>query len=745
MTCTPGLNRRQFLGTGAAAAAAPAFTLGLALAGKDAQAATVTAVNSWLGIASDDSVTLTIGISDMGQGSASGMAQVLCEDLMVSPGRVRIVQGGPTLATPAPLGAAVLTGGSSAIRGNFWKLRDAGAIAREMLVGAAMARLGDPARGNYSVADGLIRHAPSGATLRYGDVAAAAALLPVPASAPLVPDSQFLYIGKTLPRADIPAKVDGSAVYGLDVRVPGMVYAVIRHAPAFGATLAAQPAVPAGMLAVVPTQVVAGTGRGAEKAGNVNAVAVVGGNTWDAWQAAKSLSLRWTLPANAAALSSPQILADAQALLSGGTAYVAGAANPPGTVYTVERSTADPLAAIAASAKVVDAVYSLPYLSHGCMEVLNCTVDYRPGLRCEVWAPTQVARNALSLVCTLTGLSAGQVVFHTTLLGGGLGRKLELDFISQAVQVAVALQRPVQLMWPREEDFGHDQYRPMALVRARAGLDANGQVTGWTYRNVSQSIGAQRGAVLPATGDGQGWEGSRELPYAFGARLTEWVSHTAQVPVGYWRSVGASINTFAVESMVDELAAAAGQDPYQFRRARLTDARWLAVLEAAANAAGWGSAPPSGRARGIAIGSAFNSVVAQVVEVANASGLPKVTRVWVAVDSYLTVNPGQVEAQIVGGVVHGINTTLYGRQTFVNGVAQAKNFSSNRVIRLNEAPQVTVLRIPAPAQADRTRSIGGIGELGVPALAPALANAWFRLTGQRVRTLPFQPVATMGG
>jgi len=749
-TSTVKLGRRQFLGTSAATAAAtalgPVFTLGLSLGGAAAEAATTTtAVNSWLSIGSDDCVTLTIGITEMGQGSSGGLAQVLCEDLMVSPLRVRLVQGGPTLATPAPIGTAILTGGSGAIRNNFWKLRDAGATAREMLVSAAMNRLGDPSRSNYTVSDGVIRHTPSGTTLRYGQVAADAALLPVPVGAPLVPDSQFTCIGKTLPRPDIPSKVDGSAVYGIDVRVPGMVYAVIRHCPSFGGTLAAVPATPAGMIAVVPTQVVTGTGRGAERVGNTNAVAVVGSNTWDAWQAARSLSVKWTLPANVASLSSAQILADAQALMAGGTPYVAGGANPPGTVYTVERSIADPVPAIAGAAKVVDATYALPYVSHGCMEVLNCTVDYQPGVRCEVWAPTQVAKSALTLVCAMTGLTAAQVVFHTTLLGGGLGRKLELDFIAQAVQVAMAVQRPVKLMWPREEDFSHDQYRPMALVRARAGLDVNGQVTGWTYRNVSQSIAAQRGSVLSATGDGQGWEGSRELPYSFGARLTEWVSHTATVPVGYWRSVGASINTFAVESMIDELAAAAGQDPLAFRRAKLTDARWMAVLDAAASAAGWGNAAPAGTARGIAIGSAFNTIVAQVVEVASAAGVPRVTRVWVAIDSYLTVNPGSVEAQIVGGVVHAINATLYGRQTFVNGAAQAKNFSTNRVIRLNEAPQVTVVRIPAPAQADRTRLIGGVGELGVPTFAPALANAWFRLTGNRQRTLPFVPGATMGG
>jgi isoquinoline 1-oxidoreductase beta subunit len=738
MIDTPIVSRRQFLGTSSG------LTLGLFLPFGAAHAATDAAVNSWLTVGSDNSIRLTIGASDMGQGSSAGLAQVLCEDLMVHPSRVTLVQGGPTLATPAPIGAAINTVGSGVTRNNFWRLRDAGATAREMLVSAAMARHGDTTRSNYSVSDGVIRHAPSGANYTYGDVAAAAALLPPPSNPPLVPDNQFICIGKTFPRPDIPAKVDGSAIYGLDVRVPNMVYAVIRHCPSFGGTLAATPAKPSGAIAVVPTKVVAGTGRGAEKVGNTNAVAVVGTNTWDAWQAAKRLSLSWTLPADAANMNSAQFSADAQRLMTSATPYVAGVANPPGTLYTVER-TGDAATAIAKSPKMLEATYSLPYISHACMEVLNCTVDYVAGVRCEVWAPTQSARGALSLVCALTGLTADKVIFHTTFLGGGLGRKAEQDFIGQAVQVAMAVQRPVKLMWPREEDFTHDQYRPMALVGIRAGIDVNGQIAGWTYRNVSPSILGQRGITLGAMGDSQGYEASHALPYNFGSRLTEWVSHPSPVPVGFWRSVGASINTFAVESMIDELAAAAGQDPLQFRRARLTDPRWLAVLETVANAAKWGATAPSGTARGIAIGAAFNTIVAQVVEVSKTTTGLRVTRVWVAVDSYLAVNPGQVEAQIVGGVVHAINATLYGRPTFSNGAAQVKNFNASRMIRLDEAPAVNVILMPPPAVADRSVPIGGIGELGVPTFAPALANAWFRLTGQRVRSLPFFPTATMGG
>lgn len=313
------------------------------------------------------------------------------------------------------------------------------------------------------------------------------------------------------------------------------------------------------------------------------------------------------------------------------------------------------------------------------------------------------------------------MTIHTTLLGGGLGRKAENDFVGQALQVGMALKRPVQLVWPREEDFTHDQYRPMALVRARAGLDNTGNVTSWIYRNVSPSILGQRGSTLGAQGDSQAYEASQGLPYTFANRLVEWVSHPSPIPVGFWRSVGASINTFVVESMIDELAAAVGQDPLQFRRARLTDPRWLAVLEAAASLGSWGTTPPAGTARGIAVGAAFNTIVAAVVEVSGSSATSfTVRRVSVALDSYLTVNPANVEAQIIGGVVHGLNAALYGQQTFSNGAAQRRNFNANRMIRLQEMPQVRVTLMPRPSVADRnaSRSVGSASSVSPRWLRP---------------------------
>ena len=328
---------------------------------------------------------------------------------MVDYDQIDTVQGGATMANLAPVGTAINPVGSGVTRSNFWKMRDAAATAREMLVSATMARIGDSSRASYTVAGGVITHTPTGQTLTYGQVAGEAAALTPPVGAPLVPDSQFRLIGKPVPRLDIPAKTDGSADYGIDIRLPGMVYAVIKHCPSFGGTLTRPPATPSGMIAVVPTRIVAGLARGAEAVGNVNAVAVVGTNTWDAWQAAKRLSVAWTLPANTAGLNSAQFLADARALAASAIPYVAGGTSPPGTLYTVEGNALDTTAAMGAAARVIEATYSLPYVAHAAMEVLNCTVDYVAGTKCDVFAPTQSAKSVLSLVATLTGLPAMRI------------------------------------------------------------------------------------------------------------------------------------------------------------------------------------------------------------------------------------------------------------------------------------------------------------------------------------------------
>ena len=793
------------------------LTLGLALGGfglaPDAKASTAYPglVNSWLNVSPSNQVTLTIGTTEMGQGSRSGFAQILAEDLKVDVGSVAILQGGATIAYTSSAavsrGYATSTGGSGAIRNNFWALRDAATRAREMLVQAAMDAAGDLARANYAVANAVITHLPTGRVYTYGQLADAASTKVSNDVAPDAAFSSFSLIGKTIPRADIPAKLNGTAIYGIDVKLPNMVFAVVRHCPTYGGTLANSPTKPANSLAAVPLQVLDFTfpeptknyasntllklTRGLETSGQTNAVAVVAGNTWDAMNGARALSLSWTLPAAASTMNDANFLADAQALASQAVLpstppglYTATSAAPAATHYTCEGnySTTEPY--VASATKVVDVTYTLPYVAHAPMEVLSCAVDYKPGISCTVYVSTQVQQNALKLVYLLlrqlgdTAVapmsSAGvwdtsRIQISTTYLGGALGRKLEVDFISQAVQVAVAVSklpagpRPIKLMWPREEDFKHDQYRPMALIHARAGVTGTGNnatVTGWEYRIVSPSIGKQRGSVLNSDptkgllGDSQGSEGARELPYALGPVLTEYVTHPSPIPVGYWRSVGASLNVFGVESMIDELATAAGADSYQFRRSLLLNAgtptaqRWLALLDKVATLGNWG-APASGNFQGIAIGAAFNSIVAMVVELStstttSSTGVPttaiNVRKVSVALDSYMVLNPGSVEAQMQGGIVHALNATLYGKQSFVNGVAQRGNFNTSRMMRVQQMPIVKV-DFTQPTMLTRTSPtpIGGVGELGVPTLAPALAQAYFRSTGKRVRDLPFYP------
>jgi isoquinoline 1-oxidoreductase beta subunit len=711
-----------------------------------------TQVNTWLNISSASLITLTIGSSEMGQGSFSGIAQILSEDLMVNYNTIQTVQGVPATGASA-VGNSIGTYGSTVTYTNYWSLRQAGAAAREMLVQAAMNIIGDQSRPNYTVSNGVITYTPTNTNISYGLVANAAALLPVPQNPPLIPDSQFRYIGATVNRVDIPSKVNGSAIYGLDVRLPNMVFAVIQHAPMFGGVLSGTPSTPAGMIAVVPTQVVAGTGRGTETTGMVNAVAIVGPNTWDTWQAALNLQVNWTPPANANTLNDANFQAESTSALTTNTPYSPSGPNTPPTLYTVEGNLAAANAAIAGAAKMFSEKYSLPYVAHNQLEPLSCTVNYIAGVSCDVYVSTQVASSVLSLVNQLTGLPLNNINVHTTWLGGALGRRIETDFVSQAIQVAMAVGRPVQLLWPREQNFLRDQYRPLSLVQVNAGLNASGGIVGWACTNVSESILGQRGYPVGAVGDSQATEGTTALPYNLGALSTQWVLHPSPMPVGFWRSVGMSVNTFAVESAIDELAALAGQDPYLFRLNMTTNPRWAGVLEAVATLSNWSAGPPSGHFYGIAVTTYANSYVAEVVDLSLAAGddydgLPKlfkVNAVYIALDCYLAVNPGQIQTQLAGGMVHGLNAALYGRQSFVNGAAQFPNFYQNRVIRMDEMPQVYTTLIPNPTQSTLDATLGGVGEIGVPCLAPALANAYFKASGIRIRTLPFFPNAWMGG
>lgn len=697
-------SRRAFLQAGALVVGY-ATVGGVPLAVSLAEGATpAPTLNAWVRIGSDERITVLIGSAEMGQGVATSLAQIVADELQADWTRVTF-----EFAPAAPAYAnfvthAQLTGGSMSVRGYYNGLRVAGAAAREMLKSAAALTWGVPAS-MCTASQGAVSATVSGQlrTLTFGALAPAAAGLPVPPSPPLTPDSALRLIGKPLTRLDLAAKTTGAAIFGIDVRVPGMAYAAIKHCPQLGGTLASVPRKPSGATAVVALD---------------NAVAVVvEDNTWHAMQLARSIKVAWSIPPAVSSLTSASIMSAAQKLMVSGTPAIA-------------QSVGNSASAFASAARQFNQSYDVPYLAHATLEPLNCTASVTP-TRCEIWAPTQAAGIVAQTAATITGLPAIAITVHTTFLGGGLGRKFEQDFISQAIRVSKALMRPVKLTWSREEDFGNDQYRPMALCRVQAGLDAKGNIVAWQNRIVSPSILHQRGWIGANAVDSQGVDGAIDLPYAIDNLLVEYVQHPSTVPVGFWRSVGFSINTFVVESAIDELALLAGMDPLAYRQRLLAnDARSLNVLNTAAALGGWSTPVPKGHARGIAFFEGFGSTVAQVIEVSGSAKAIKVVRVSCAIDCGTVVNPDTVAAQMEGGIVHGLNAALWGKMTFSNGVASPRNFNGYAMLRLRDMPQVSVSVLASGG------FIGGVGEPGVPPVAPALANAYAKLTGIRVRSLP---------
>jgi isoquinoline 1-oxidoreductase beta subunit len=674
-------------------------------------------LGAYLQIDTANNVTVFIGPTEMGQGIMTGLGQLVAEELMLSWSQVGVQHALATGVSPNPfanpLFGAQLTGGSTSMRGWYLPLRTAAAKAREMLFAAADTKT--PGGGWRLATGGQVTNGAT--TYKFSDLVAVAATLTPPTSPALATTKAV--IGQRMPRTDIPAKVDGSAVFGIDVKVPGMLFASVVHCPTLGGTVATMPA----------------SARGATALVNLgNAVGVVASDTWTAMNIAQSLSssIKLALPASTASRDSAQILATAQGLLTS-TSVTPHIYETVGGVH--------PAAAIGQAKTKIDATYQLPYLAHACMEVLNCTAVVTP-TACEVWAPTQGQALCFPTIQAITGLPASAITVHTTFLGGGLGRKIEQDFIGQAVTIAKQVGKPVKLTWSRKQDFQNDKYRPCASIRVQLGADAAGAPTALLYRNVSPSINIQRntkpgnnpedtGAVAGAVG----------LPYAIPNRRIEFVPNPADIPLGYWRSVGESYNTFAVESAMDELAAAVGADPVAFRRSLLGgDARALGVLNAVDTLSGWStSTPPKGSARGLAMLSGFGSYIALVAEIAlNSAKQIQVKKMYCAIDCGVAINPDSIEAQIQGGIAHGLSATLWGQVTFAAGVPNVSNFSNYRVLRRPEMPAVSVAIVPSIA------SPGGVGETGVPCVAPAVANAYAKLTGTRVRTLPFYPGATMG-
>jgi len=706
------LSRRDFVGAGLAAGAGLAIAIYLPGCAGPGQrvAATPFVPNAWLRVGTDGSIHVIVDKSEMGQGVLTSLPQMLVEELDGDWSKVVIEQApaGPEYVNPA-FGLQG-TGGSTSVRVSMQPLREAGAKARAVLIAAAAEEWGiDPSACHTD--NGYVLETGGRRRLSYGSLAEKAAMLPLPETVTLKDPKDFKLIGQPIKRLDLADKVTGRAGFGIDAQTPGMLVAMVARSPAFGGTStgfdqAAAMAVP-GVRHVVQIE---------------SGIAVVADGYWSAKTGRDALKATWDSGAmgaqNSAAISKRfRALAIRQGV--------------------VARHDGNPAGALAGAAKQVEAEYEVPYLAHATMEPMNCSAHVEADT-CTIWAPTQFQSGgglgASGIGAMITGLPESAVTVHTTLLGGGFGRRFELDFIAEAVQVSKAIGGPVKVVWSREDDTQHDFYRPATYNRLTAGLDRAGQAVAWSHRIVSQSIMTRFEAVfgpLPNGLDSSSVEGAANLPYGIPNIHCDWVRAEVGVPVGFWRSVGSSQNAFITEGFVDEVAHAAGQDPYEFRRALLANApRHRGVLELAAEKAGWGTPLPAGRGRGIAVAESFGSYVAQVAEVSVENGKLRVHRVVCAVDCGVHVNPDIIAAQMESGIVYGLTAALYGEITIENGAVKQSNFDNYQMLRMNEMPVVEVHIVPS------TEGPGGIGEPGTPPIAPAVVNALFAATGQRIRRLP---------
>ncbi|AOJ04819.1 MULTISPECIES: xanthine dehydrogenase family protein molybdopterin-binding subunit [Burkholderia] len=717
-----GVSRRTFLkfGVTLGAAAGGGLLLGFSVpaAGGDARRTViggdavetpqsgVFAPNAFVQIDRAGKVTLVMPKVEMGQGVYTSIPMLIAEELEVPLSSVTLEHAPPDgKLFFDPLVGGQLTGGSTSIRFAWEPMRRVGAIARVLLVTAAAQQWKvDPA--SCVAEGGEVRHPPSGRRASYGQLVDSAAKLPAPKDVALKKPENFKLIGKPVKRLDSPEKVDGTAQFGLDVRVPGMLYAAIVNSPVFGGTVAHVDDRAARQVPGVRQVVIAD-----------DAVAVVGAHTWAAKRGAAALQIQWNEGAGAR-VSTKDIVAD-----------LARAADGQGAVA---RKDGDVERAFADAKTRVDAVYEQPLLAHATMEPVNCTVHVRPD-GCEIWTGTQVPTRAVDAAARVTGLPAGKIVLHNHLLGGGFGRRLETDMVRQAVKIAKQVSAPVKVVWTREEDIRHDMYRPYYYDRISAGLDANGKPIAWRHRIVGSSIIARFAPPAMKNGvDPDAVDVSAELPYELPNQLVDYVRQEPRhVPTAFWRGVGPTRGTFVVESFIDELAAQAKTDPVQYRRALLGQSpRARNVLDVAAKAAGWGAALPKGQGRGVSVMHAFGSFVSMVADVAIDGGEVSVKRVVCAVDCGMVVNPDTIEAQMQGGIIFGITGALYGEITIKDGRVEQSNFTDYRMLRIDQTPQIDVLIVKS------AEAPGGIGEPGTAALAAALANAIYAATGKRLRKLP---------
>jgi isoquinoline 1-oxidoreductase subunit beta len=700
------VSRREFLGTAGALGAGLVISVYLPGCSRPRETASTEpfAPNAWLRISPDDRVLVIVDRSEMGQGVATALPMLIAEELEADWSKVQIEFAPANKAYINPLFGMQGTGGSTSVRAAWEPLRKAGATARDMLVTAAAQTWGVD-KSSCRAERGAVIHGSD--RLTYGQLAAKAATLPVPQDVPLKAAKDWTIIGTPQKRLDAPAKVDGSARFGIDVKVPGMLVAVVARCPVFGGKMKTFDATKAKTVAGVRQVVAISSG-----------VAVVADGYWPAKQGRDALAITWDEGPTAHATS-----ASIQR-------QFAGLAAGPG-VQT--RHDGDPVAAMGSAHTRLAADYEAPFLAHATMEPMNCTAHVRTD-GVDIWAPTQFQGSAQGMGAQIGGVAADKVQVHTTYLGGGFGRRAESDFVREALETSKAAGAPVKVIWSREDDIQHDYYRPASFHRFHAGLAGGGQAVAWTHRLVAPSILARfMGPQAIKNGvDSEAVEGAIGMPYAIPNVHVDYHLADTGIPVGFWRSVSNSFNAFAVECFVDELAHAARKDPYEYRRDLLVKApRHLGVLNLVADKAGWGKPLPAGQARGIAVWKAFESYVAEVAEVSvDGDGGVRVHRVVCAVDCGPVVNPSIVEAQLQGAIVYGLTAALWGEITVANGRVKQDNFTNYQMLRQAQMPVIETYILPS------TDAQGGIGEPGTPPIAPAVCNALFVLTGKRIRRLP---------
>jgi isoquinoline 1-oxidoreductase beta subunit len=645
----------------------------------------VFAPNQWLRINRDGVVTITNSVPEMGQGSLTTTPMIIADELDVDLDQVRVEQA---LANPGlyknPVTGAQSYGGSRGVRDHLAMWRKAAAAAREMLMQAAASEWGVPVE-SVETEPGAVVHRSTGRRLLYGQLVDRAQALPVPQNPKLKTPDKFRYIGKHVHRRDTAEKITGRGIYGVDVRVPGMLVASIERCPVLGGKVKSFDATAAKRVTGVKHVVQVSNG-----------IAVVADGFWAALQGRKALQVTWD-EGPTAQVSSAMIAREYEA-----------AAKQPGQVA---RNEGDAEKALAAGGRVHEAIYQVPFLEHACMEPMNATAHVTPDA-CTIWAPTQNPGGTQAIAARLTGLPPEKVTVMTTLLGGGFGRRGELDFITDAVETTKAVGAPVKVMWTREDDITHGFYRPATYNLFRAALDANGMPAAWFTRMVGPGILIQKGRAKAGEIDAAAVEAVRNMPYDIPNLRIEWTNKDFGIPLGFWRSVGPSQNGFIIESFIDELAHLAGKDPYEYRRALLGKS-------------------PAGRGRGIAVVFSYGSYAATVAEVSVApDGAVRVHRLVAAIDPGLAVNPDQVKAQMEGGAVYALTAAFYGRITIDHGRVQQSNFHDYPMLRINEMPVVEAHIL------DSGEAPGGLGEPGVPSVAPAVCNAIYAVTGKRVRALP---------